>query len=455
MNTSLTKRGFMIQKNQISSEQLKQLHEELSVSPYVPKDYRFGNITKFNLYQESERNIYIPKSYGLKKFGVPSSIKISQGDEIPSSIKFTGSLRDEQHAPVNSVLDACKDPTQMGGILNVFCGGGKTTMALYILSVLRKKTLIVVHKDFLLEQWKERIKTFLPNARIGLIKAKICDIDNKDIVLGSLQSLSMKEYDYDKVFSGFGTLIIDEVHHTSAEVFSRALAKTSFFYTIGLSATVSRKDGLTKVFLWYLGDILYKSDERSDNVEIKHIQFEPLPEDPTDYIEEPILPFNGKPNMAKMINNICLSPQRNALIIKTITQITFNEHTRKILVLSDRRKHLEILKKDLESNNIQVGIYMGGMKTSDLSACSSKQVILATYAIACEGYDQPGLDTLVLASPKSDVVQSVGRILRDKPTDRKNVPLIIDIEDPFHGIFERQSQKRRTYYKRCNWQETN
>ena len=93
---------------------------------------------------------------------------------------------------------------------------------------LKVKTLVVVHKEFLVNQWKERIAQFLPNAKVGKIQSNVINTKDKDIVIGMLQSISMKEYD-ESVFSDFGFVIYDECHHLGAEVFSKALLKTSFF----------------------------------------------------------------------------------------------------------------------------------------------------------------------------------------------------------------------------------
>ena len=90
-----------------------------------------------------------------------------------------------------------------------------TVMGLNIISKLKKKTLIIVHKEFLLRQWIERIEQFLPEARVGRIQGEIVDIKDKDIVIGMLQSLSMKEYP-NSIFKDFGLSIFDEVHHVSA-----------------------------------------------------------------------------------------------------------------------------------------------------------------------------------------------------------------------------------------------
>jgi superfamily II DNA or RNA helicase len=128
-----------------------------------------------------------------------------------------------------------------GGLLDVDPGKGKTVMALYILAQLRRKTLVVVHKSFLMNQWIERIEQFLPGARVGRIQGQTVDIDDKDIVLGMLQSLSMKEYPAD-MFDSFGLTVFDEVHHMGAEVFCQCMMKVTTMYTLGLSGTMQRKD---------------------------------------------------------------------------------------------------------------------------------------------------------------------------------------------------------------------
>ena len=85
-------------------------------------------------------------------------------------------------------------------------------MALYLIAALKRKTIVIVHKEFLLNQWIKRIEEFLPGARVGIIQASKADVQNKDIVIGMLQSLSSKDYDVDKVFGDFGFVIVDECH---------------------------------------------------------------------------------------------------------------------------------------------------------------------------------------------------------------------------------------------------
>jgi superfamily II DNA or RNA helicase len=326
-----------------------------------------------------------------------------------------------------------------------------TALSLYIISKLKKKTLVIVHKDFLLKQWRERIEQFLPDARVGLIKAKVINIEGKDIVVGSLQSLAMKEYDKG-TFDEFGLVICDEVHNFAAEVFSRALFKTNFKYSLGLSATMTRKDGLSKVFKWHLGDIVFKTrQKRVDEVNV--ICYEYFVEDKK-YSKEELI-FNGKLNMARMINNICEYEPRINKIVNIIKNIKKNEKNRNILLLSDRRNHLKEIKEKLDAKSIgNPGYYVGGMKDDELKKSEEEcDILLGTFSMASEGMDIPKLDTIILSSPKSDIVQSVGRILRKKPEDRIYVPLIIDINDMF-SMFINQSKKREKYYNKCKYNIT-
>lgn len=326
-----------------------------------------------------------------------------------------------------------------------------TVMAIYLMCQLKTKSLVIVHKDFLLEQWKERIMQFCPLARIGLIKASTVDVKDKDIVIGSLQSLSMKEYGAD-VFQDFGFVVVDEVHHTSAEVFCRALKKVSFKHTLGLSATIQRKDGLSKVFKWYLGDILYSNvkSTTSDVVHVKCLQFY---SDDLDYCEEVFIKRQVL-NIAQMVNNICGFLPRTQAIVQAIADALSSEPDRRIIVLSDRKAHLQHIGGLLhEKYDIHCGYYFGGMKQSELKESESKKIILGTFQMVSEGFDCKFLDTLVLASPKADVVQSVGRILREEVSKRKHVPLVIDIMDQF-SMFDRQNDKRLAYYKKQKYNIT-
>ena len=215
---------------------------------------------KFPIFRESTQKLYVPRYYGENKFGKPQETHLTSGNDI--NLEFKGQLRDYQENIIQKYMESIQNNTG-GGLLEIPCGRGKTVMALKIISLLSKKVLIIVHKSFLLNQWIERIEEFLPQARVGKIQGQICDIEDKDIVIGMLQSLSMKEYPYE-LFSSFGLTVVDEVHHIAAEVFVRSLFKIVTPYVLGLSATMQRKDGLSKVFKMFLGNIIYK-EKREGN----------------------------------------------------------------------------------------------------------------------------------------------------------------------------------------------
>jgi superfamily II DNA or RNA helicase len=446
--TNLTSRGYGLLKSEFTPAELAEIRDTLTVKPKVVPGYGAPGeeVGAFPVYRESSTRLYLPKYYGLQKYGTPEHTNLSAGDAV--DVPFVGKLRAEQQGPVSLYLEAAHDPLRRGGILSVGCGFGKTVMSISAWATLGRKGLVIVHKDFLLKQWRERIEQYTPTARIGLIKQKRVDIADKDIVLASLQSLSMRDYP-DDVFSSFGMVIIDEVHHCGAEVFSQALMKVNFMYAMGLSATPNRKDGLTSVFTWSLGDIVFQASRPPESV---RVQVRTFSSDDPAYCEEQYM-YNGKPNVSAMINQVCAHAPRTNWIMDDLIALLEKEPLRRVLLLSDRRQHLVDLETAIKARfpARSVGYYVGGMKEAALKASEGCDFLLGTFAMSSEGMDVPGLDTLILASPKSDVEQSVGRILRLKESDRRYQALIIDIRDDI-GIFANQARKRGQFYKKQNYE---
>lgn len=444
--TYLSNKGYGIIKKD-NEEIIEKFKDDLTVAPRTFNMIEDVEPIYFPLYRENDKKLYIPRYYGLQKCGVPD-INLLEDGEDANGLIFKGTIRENQKEPINKFLDAIKNPTKMGGIISVPPGYGKTVMALYIASIIKKKTLIICHKDFLSNQWKERIEQYLPKAKVGKIKQKIVDVEDKDIVMGSLQSISMKNYD-SNIFKQFGFVIIDEAHHIAAEVFSRCLPKITTKYMCGLSATLNRKDGLRRVFEWFIGKPVYSLQSKGDelNVIVKRF-YDPHPE----YGRE-LKMWNKKLNVAKMINQICEFPPRNYLIINTLLELLKEEPDRQVIILSERRTHLNTLEDLLKLHNISendIGYYVGGMKQKDLDISASKKFILATNQQASEGMDIPTLNTLILSSPVSSIEQAIGRIQRQKKEERIYTPTVIDIIDEF-SLFERQGNKRLSFYRSNNY----
>jgi len=328
-------------------------------------------------------------------------------------------------------------------VLGDFTVTHNTVLSLNICSQIKKKTLIIVHKEFLMNQWIERIGQFLPTARVGKIQGQIVDIDNKDIVIGMLQSLSMKEYPA-STFESFGLTIIDEVHHISSEVFSCALFKLVTKYTLGLSATMNRKDGTTHVFKMFLGEVVYKGTREEEHaVTVRAIDYVSGDEE----FAEVVTDYRGNVQYSTMISKLCVYNRRSDFILQVLTDMLHENGKQQVMILAHNRNLLTYLYDAIKHRNIAtVGYYLGGMKEPALKESETKQVIIATYSMAAEALDIKTLTTLIMATPKTDIEQAVGRILRE----RHGSPVVVDIVDE-HSTFKNQWAKRKSFYKKQNY----
>ena len=431
----LGRKGYTIFKESLSNPDLDWIRRTLIArprargSPVQPEP--------FPVYIETDTRLYMPQHFGNEHFGPPDEDKLKPA--VPISVEFAGSLRPNQVPIVNKYMKGVLGNRTTGGLLDVPCGYGKTACALKIISELKVKTLVIVHKSFLMDQWIERIEQFLPGTRIGRIQGQVVDTQDKDIVLGMLQSLCMKTY-AKNTFDGFGLTVVDECHHIPSEVFSRAMLRIVTKYTLGLSATMTRKDGLTPVLKMFLGQVVCKVNRKSDSsVLVKMVTFTKRD---SAYLE-PILDYRGKELHASMITKLCTTSERTQFVHKVIMMEEGSFAGQQFLVLSQNKSLLSDLANLLKEGELTTGFYVGGMKRGDLAESENKKVILATYGMAAEGLDISGLTTIVLATPRTDITQAVGRILRTK----HERPLVIDIVD-VHDCFQSQVKKRKRFYQK-------
>ena len=438
----ITSRGYVLQKSEFTPEKLLELKSDLSLTP---KDNHVVKIVKGQekcviVYRENEQKIYIPRFYGLKTFGPSHKYEIKEGDSV--DIPFTQKLRDYQEEIVSVYMNHVSSGNG-GGILEVPCGRGKTIMALNIFSRLKKKTLIIVHKEFLMNQWIERIEDFVPSARVGKIQGKLFDIENKDIVIGMMQTMYDRPYS-SNAFESFGLTIIDEVHRVGSEEFSKTLLKVVTPYMLGISATVERKDGLTELLYMFIGPKIYSEVRKDTNgVQVRAIQYTHFHEE---YLQEHH-DFRGNIKYSTMISQISDFLPRQQFLLQVLKDLIHEDSEKQIMILSHKRDLLDYLKKEIDLNGFaSCGQYVGGMKQTALQESETKQIVLATYAMAAEALDIKTLNTLVMVSPKTDIIQSVGRILRTSGDGK----IIVDIIDS-HDVFQNQWKKRRAFYKKSNY----
>lgn len=426
----LSRQGATIKISDLTEKEKKLVNRELSVAPVTLND-EFPK--KFKVFKRNDSHVVVPKYWALENLKhLPVTHEYGNIQPMSSSVKFTGSLRKElkQVEAVKTLLEQLR--AVGGGILSLDTGFGKTVCSVYTACQLGVKTMILVHKKFLEEQFEETIKRFVPNARISKVRGDSCDISG-DFIIASIQTLMVRKY---ADFDGIGCIVVDEAHHICAESFSQTMFGISFKYTIALSATPVRKDGLTRVLNWFMGPMAFEARRTNQkNVLVKIVPFTHA-----EYKLPPPVNRRGDICYASLMTKLVEIKDRTIFIAEQTKKIA--ETGRYVLVLSHRRNHAIEIKDILVSLGIDAATYLGGDKTEP-----DAQVICATYHLASEGYDNPRLSGLILATPSSDVVQACGRILRG---GSGNDPVIVDVVDQY-SLFLGQVAKRKTFYRKIGF----
>lgn len=455
----LSKFGYVVRKDVLQQTDLYQLTSELRARPLRDDKYTFGcpKDDSFPVYLETKNKLYIPKMFGIERFGLPSKwLPSYDGKRWASPLSFVGTLFDHQRVPVTTLHDALI--SRGGGVLQLGTGMGKSIIAIKVMTMLQTKAIVVVNKIPLLNQWKAEIEMFLPGARVGVIQGqKKVDVEGKHIVLAMLQSLARIDYPAE-LFEDFGCVVIDEIHNTSSRVFSKVLSKLCCQYTVGLSATPKRSDGCEYVFKWHIGDIVYQSTgERRGRVPHVHtvrLASKQYREVATTHR------FTGQKQIqfTTMLTELTQMNARNRLLVQLIK--SYQAEGRTVLVLSDRRSHLQTIKMALDADTgiaFTYGLFLGQMKQRDLEVSKACDVILATYQAFGEGVSKRELDTLILTTPKKYIghlngaklnesgrlEQIVGRIFRKEHVERH--PVIVDLFDNF-SVYKAQYAQRKAFY---------
>ena len=500
LNRILTTKGYSIRKAAITAAQTAQIQKELLVAPKVNSKYMGKaalDALSFKVYRESPTRWYLPRAWATTVFGPPEQSLLPEGTDLRPDLVFQGKPYDYQEAIMSSFITAGAN-----GLICVPCGKGKTFMALGIAAKLKKRFLVVVDKEFLMNQWKGEMEALFPGIRIGIIQEdnkQIGDIEEpapkeatipelkqqlrelglkvggtKEELLARLHQAvppsepvvkERRQYDCSIAliqtlirrdfgptdFETFGFTIFDECHHLGAQHFSKTLQRVQTAKMLGLSATPTREDGLTKVFTWFIGEPVYweKTREPDPTVEVKGVNIET--QDPV-YATIPT-DWRGEPVTARLLTNVLGCAERNKKILEWILRLTA-EPRRRLLILSERIGHLNAIEELVKAADpsLTMSYYVGGMKEEvrEQGAATAK-IILASYAMASEAMNIKTLNTVILASPRKAVEQSTGRILRIRPDQREVPPMIVDIIDS-HQMYQSQWRKRLEYYKKCSYQ---
>lgn len=407
----------------------KDLSKLLQDTTYVEKESPFSKKTHFHKQRvvclttvketnEETTTVRLPKYltpflYKQRKYSI--------------NINDTIQLHEKQEEYFKLLKSVLKE--KQGCCLNLRPGTGKTVLAIKLMSFLKLKTVIIVHKEFLRDQWIDSIIKFTDLTRddIGLVQGKVEELD-KPITICMLQTLWKKN----KLDISYNLLIVDEVHNIGADAFFKSLTNALPIcrYTLGLSGTTDRVDGMSPLFEAYLGKIIKPVTENNTRINVeKHY----LNSDNDEY-KIKINKRTGTIDTVKIVTDLCNCLPRTKYIFEVIKNNLDNQ----ILILSDRISFLDILKNMLEEEGIKFTCNYGKNRT--YKQCDNG-IILATYSMASEAFDVQDLNVLILASSISSqnkFIQSVGRINRNSEINNNNKILIDIIDEPL----KYQSKKR-------------
>ena len=402
----------------------------------------------FKLVGESGDDVFLPRGF-LNQFTAFLESEKNEFEVVREHMNFKPimfqsvlELTQPQEEAVSKMLAAGQ------GVLVAPPGSGKTMIGIELITKRQLPALILVHRQQLLDQWVDRIQTYLgiPKAHIGRFSGTKKKI-GKEITVGLLQSFSRYK-NIAELGDSFGTVIIDECHHIPAKTFREVIAHLNPQYLYGLTATPKRKHNDEQLIFVYIGDILatmdatYKSDSEI-SAEKKAV--------PEIIIRETDLeiPFQWKTDRFQLLAKIIsFDTARNRLIANDI--IAQVESVNKILVLSERKEHLEILALCLKGH-CETILITGDDSTPQRKSKLKQihdghyQVILSTGQFFGEGLHVENISTLILAFPFSfegKLVQYIGRLMHSA-----NPKFVFDYRDSKIPFLERQFKQRKRYYK--------
>lgn len=396
------------------------------------------------LEKESDR-IIMPRGFTrqvvhmLRVFGVQFRIEDKRRTLPQVDFNFRGELRDYQQAALADIL------RRDFGTLPAPTGSGKTVIALAAIAARKQPALVVCHTRELADQWVDRIETFLgvPAKEVGIIGNGRREIGER-ITVGLVQSLYKVA---DQVVPHVGHLVVDECHRAPSRTFTEAVTAFDCRYMMGLSATPFRRDGLSRLIYWHLGDVVHKIDQGplieagsilQAEVIVRETDFRPTVDPSEQY--------------STMLSELTHDPARNGLIVADVVAESRNGGGT-CLVLSDRKSHCQALADLLTLRGVRAEVLTGSLAPRQRRGIIGRLnrgkigVLVATGQLIGEGFDCRGLSTLFLACPirfSGRLLQYLGRVLR--PAHGKSRARVYDYIDPV-GVLRSAARARRRVYE--------
>jgi superfamily II DNA or RNA helicase len=387
----------------------------------------------------------------LKVLGIKPVLKDERRRGQPFALTFLGTLHDVQAAAVAAI-----EPHDYG-VLAATTAFGKTVVGAKMIAARGCNTLVLVHRQQLVDQWRERLKTFLSveDSDIGTIGGgKRKPSGRIDIAL--IQSLVRNGVVSDLV-GDYGHLIVDECHHLSAVSFELVSRRTKARYVLGLSATVARKDGHHPIIFMQCGPVRYRVDAKAQaatrafthKVKLRDTGFQ------TPVGQE----TSGPQLMTTLYAALAADTKRNDMIFDDV--LTSLQAGRRPVILTERRDHLDYLRIRFEKFTPNLVVLYGGMNAGERRAAEAglktpdgeERLVLATGRYLGEGFDDASLDTLFLTMPiswKGTLAQYVGRLHREHHAKREVI--VYDYVDSGVTMLARMALKRQVGYRSLGYE---
>lgn len=399
----------------LSQEVKEKIIKELKIQKKLSK-YEFQ--AKFvEPYNVEGDYVYIPFSYALENIKGIKRPERKELDEI--KVEFTGKLREIQKEVRDEAISLLNKTGSV--ILSLYCGFGKTFMAIHLASKIGLKTLILCHRIVLIEQWEESIKKVCPNARYQILKVNKKIDKNVDFYIANASNIEKMGY-----FQDVGTVIVDECHVIATDTMSRSLFYTTPRYLIGLSATPHRSDGMDILLDLYFGkNKIYKGLNR------KHIVYRIN----TGIVPDSKVTISGSLDWNSIIESQSNNPERNQIILDIIKKYK----DRYFLVLCKRVSQAEYLIEKLEEEKEDVTSLLGNNNKYNLES----RILVATVQKCGVGFSHEILNTLIIAADMEEYfIQYLGRVMRTEEGE----PIVFDLVDN-HPVLKRHFLTRKKVYQ--------
>lgn len=379
------------------------------------------------VFQETAEHVLVPRFYGVEHFGAPGRVDLTYGEALSAGCRLKDRgpdrsvLRPAQTTHFEALCAALDTPEGGGAMVAACCGFGKTVVSAHLIARLNVRTIVLVNRTLLVQQWRERIEQSMQRPSVGQVSGDVFDVEGKDIVIVMVQTLlarGCKSVFPPRLLKRFGFLIVDEVHNFGATTFHQGLAGLARMRTMGLSATPYRTDGRSPLLFHFLGPLTVSVEPERGAVDVRFLH------------------VNLDTSAGKVYaEQVTRDAQRNHRILDDAKDLVFN-HVRNVLILTARVEHALSLWEPLYEQSLAAArsgqpIFSASVLVGDLASdhprrhdvladkcpgmLQGSRYCVATYSMAKEALDL-NVDTLIMAGPpptsNGALLQCVGRVVR-------------------------------------------